>query len=317
MLCMVLTLDPRYPLVWRTPASLQLGVAAPRVVIDPVTPAVERMLDALVHGVTRTGLGMIGRTAGATDTQIDAFVRAVRLALLAPTRRAPTVLVAGSGVTAERVARGLAGAGARVVATSGGSAAAHAAEHEPCDLAVVVAHWVIEPRLHGAWLRRDIPHLPVVIADTAVTLGPFVEPGIGPCLYCLLRTRTETDPAWPAIASQLWGSHSAAETPLLAGEIAGLATRAVLARWADGPARVHEVAEWDMATGRVTRAPRSIHPECTCSTLATGVFTAGSIAAAEPVTGQRGIGSPGDGPRAGWPPSLPPTTRGRVSSVRA
>lgn len=305
MLCMALTLDPRYPLVWRTPTSLQLGVAAPPVVIDPVTTAVERMLDALTHGVTRAGLGMIGRNAGATDDQVDAFVTAVRPALLAPARRAPTVLVAGSGVTADRVARGLAGAGARVVATSGGSAAVHAAEQEPCDLAVVVAHFVIEPRLHGAWLRRDIPHLPVVLEDTAVAVGPFIEPGAGPCLYCLLRERTDVDPAWPAIASQLWGAHSGAETPLLAGEIAAMVTRMVLARWADGAANAHSTLQLDVATGAVRRVPRSIHPACVCSSLAVGA----------PATGPTGIGWPGAAPTAGSPRTLPPTRREPVSSA--
>ncbi|MGV8884628.1 MAG: hypothetical protein ACOH1T_03435 [Microbacteriaceae bacterium] len=264
---MALTLDPRYPLVWRTPHSLQLGVASPPVVIDPVTTAVERMLDALVHGVTLSGLGMIGRDAGASEADVDAFVTRVRPALLASSAPSVTVLVAGSGLTAERIARGLAGAGVRVVATSGGSAAASAAHHEPCDLAVIVAHYVIEPQLHGAWLRRDIPHLPVVIADTSVMIGPFVEPGVGPCLYCLMRARTDADAAWPAIASQLWGAHSAAETPLLAGEIAAIVARLVTARAVGGAAPMHEARELDVATGVVTRVPRAVHPSCECSDL--------------------------------------------------
>jgi hypothetical protein len=37
---MILRLDPRFPMVWRTPTSVQLGIDPPLVILDPVTELV-------------------------------------------------------------------------------------------------------------------------------------------------------------------------------------------------------------------------------------------------------------------------------------
>jgi hypothetical protein len=143
---MVLKLDPRYPLVWRTPTSLQLGVAAPVVVLDDVTPADERIIAALSAGVSRPGLAMIGRAAGASEPDVDAL-----LALMAPALAAPlptpaeAVTITGSGPTVDRVTEALRAAGLTVrVASDADSAGSH-----PCDFAIAVGHFVLAPELHG------------------------------------------------------------------------------------------------------------------------------------------------------------------------
>src|SRR5690606_13892242 len=100
---------------------------------------------------------------------------------------------------------------------------------------VLVGHYVLEPADHGEWLSRDVPHLPIVIGDTGAVVGPFVEPGVGPCLHCLQLHRTDTDAAWPAIAAQLWGRRSAAETPGFAAELASIAHRVLRERHEGGP----------------------------------------------------------------------------------
>ena len=187
---MVVRLDPRYPIVWRSPDSLQIGIAPPRALLDTVTTADEHMIVALGDGISESGLAMLGRAAGATTAQVETLLARVRGALLdapVPPRR---VQVSGAGRTADAVARALAGTG-----LEGGGG-------HP-DLVVLVAQYVVAPEHYGTWLRRDIVHLPVVVLDTTVEIGPFVEPGIGPCLYCLLAEATEMDPAWPAIAAQL------------------------------------------------------------------------------------------------------------------
>jgi len=264
---MVLALDPRYPLVWRTPSSLQLGVSAPPVVLDDVTVATERMLDALSAGVSSSGLMMLGTSAGATELEVAAFLQRVRPALQAPRlpRARPDVLVIGAGHTARRIAEGLAAGGARVVE----STATTPETRLRYALVVLVSHFVVEPALHGVWLRRDIPHLPVVLSDTVVSIGPTVEPGSGPCLYCLLRSRTDADAAWPAIAAQLWGRRSLLDTALVAGEVAALVVRLAEARLRrpDAVATVHNRIELEVASGRITRTPMRVHPECECRDL--------------------------------------------------
>lgn len=81
---MAIRLDPRLPLVWRTPDSLQLGVDRPPVVLSAVSRLDERLLDALGRGISRGGLDMIAATEGATPAHVTQLLDLVRPALLPP-----------------------------------------------------------------------------------------------------------------------------------------------------------------------------------------------------------------------------------------
>ena len=287
---MVLRIDPRYPLVWRSPSSLQLGVADPVVVLHEVSGSDELMISALLTGVSRPGLAMIARGGGSDDAAATALLAAVAPALepTAP-RSTHAVTLVGSGRTADRIAAMLAEEGVRVSIAHDAEAAAATA----CDLAIAVGHYVLAPQLHGLWLRRDVPHLPVVLSDTSTTVGPVVEPGIGPCLYCLQRYRTDADPAWPALSAQLWGRRSPIESTLVAGEIAGIASRAALTRLSAGhAASAHSSTEIDVRSGETTTRLWQPHPECGCTGVSVAV--------------RRESGSPGVG-RGGSRPSSSPS----------
>jgi len=290
---MVLKLDPRYPLVWRSPDGVQFGVASPIATIDGITSADERMIAALTEGVSESGLGMIGRSAGASGLDVAALLQRVRPALAAPGPVAQRVLVSGGGPTADAVTRAVASTG-------------HSLVSEHPDLVVLVANFVVPPALHGAWLRRDVPHLPVVVTDATVEVGPLVEPGIGPCLYCLLRDRTERDRAWPAIAAQLSGKVSAADTPVLAGEVAAIVGRLVSSRLEHGPASVHRALSLDIDSGVISSTEIEARDDCGCLGLA------GPTA-----TGRPGTGSPGVAPVATLHPRRPRSTRAQASSGHA
>jgi bacteriocin biosynthesis cyclodehydratase domain-containing protein len=304
----VLKLDPRFPLVWRSPSSLQFGVDAPPAVLPEVTNADERMIAALVGGVSRSGLSAIGTSAGAAEADVVRLLAAVTPALLParPSARSDSraggsvadssvadssvagslVALSGTGPTAEGIATLLRANGIRVAVNEEATGPTIPDPAIPDaaipnlaipDLAIIVAQFVVEPELHGLWLRRDVPHLPVVFGDTAVRIGPLVEPGRGPCLHCLERERTDADPAWPAIASQLWGRSSPAETALAASETAALATRLALARLAPArPANAPSLDELlpaatslhlDVDSGRISRRTWRPHPECACLAL--------------------------------------------------
>lgn len=47
-----------------------------------------------------------------------------------------------------------------------------------------------------------VPHLPVVLLERSVRLGPFVVPGVTPCLGCLDALLTAYDPAWSVLVPQ-------------------------------------------------------------------------------------------------------------------
>ena len=264
---MVLKLDPRLAIVWRDPFSLQFGVDPARVVLRDITTVQERMIAALASGISRSGLGMIARAGGGRDEDAAELLERMEpvLATAAPTRPAPLIAVVGKGQTTERIANVLAQSGARVEV----GAQAH---DDPCDLGIVVGHYVLDPDSYGFWLRRDVPHLPVIFGDDTVAVGPLVEPGTTPCLYCLEHHRRDAVPQWSAIASQLWGRRSTSETPLASREVAAMVGRMALRRLAEGPepAAIGAAAtsfRLFVETGEVVRREWMPHPDCGCIRL--------------------------------------------------
>jgi bacteriocin biosynthesis cyclodehydratase domain-containing protein len=267
---MTLTLDRRYPLVWRSPDSLQLGVDNPPVVLESVEPGHERMLAALAVGLTPAGLQLIGHDAGLSYAQIEQFRHAIEPALVAPSSpdMVRHVVVSGVGPTVDRLILRLAEAGLEAHPTGQEPEAAVATSQlNSADFAIVVSHFVVDPQFRSLWLRRDIPHLPIVFSDTSVTIGPMIEPGNGPCLYCLELHHRDADSAWPALATQLFGKRSAAETPFLASDVAVMATRAVHSRSTDTSHSAAISLTVDASTGEVTQHTRVRHPDCSCDGL--------------------------------------------------
>jgi bacteriocin biosynthesis cyclodehydratase domain-containing protein len=254
---MVLQVNPRFPLVWRSPSSLQFGIESPVVSLENVSPTQERLIAALVSGVTRPGLDFIAETAHADQKELAELLSLLKPVLgSTPPAAAGSVAVIGTTRTAARIRSAAASAGLTVVAPD-----------TRADLGILVCHYVVEPELFGYWLSRDIPHLPIVFSDTGAHVGPIVEPGSGPCLYCMVRHRTDADPAWPAIASQLWGRTSPVEGALVTAEVAALAMRLTALRLAGRPAATATELFLDAATGQVSRREWAQHPECGCAAL--------------------------------------------------
>lgn len=258
---MALKLDPRWPLVWRNPFSVQLGIDPPLVRLDDLTDVEERMLSALAVGVTLPGLALICR---GDTAQRDWLLKRLAPVLLVDETPAPLPLVAvsGSGPLVDELTRVLANSGVRVVV------AEHASDLEQSspDLAVLVGDFVLAPASHSVWLRRDIPHVPVVSSDTGVTIGPVIEPGDGPCLLCVELHRRDEDAAWPAVATQLLGRRTTTPT-LVSVETAATLTRLVLGRLHFGPTASLSV-RIDAATGERTTTSWTQHPECGCRGIA-------------------------------------------------
>ena len=74
---------------------------------------------------------------------------------------------------------------------------------KPPDLVVLAAMGALPPDAGEPWLRRGIPHLPLVVQGHRVQVGPLIVGGNGPCLTCLDLHRRDRDAAWPAVLSQL------------------------------------------------------------------------------------------------------------------
>lgn len=267
---MVLKLDGRYATVWRDPFSLQFGIDPVQAVLREVSTADERMIAALGSGVSRSGLDMIASSSGASEQDVSRLLRQLKSLLMSePAERSTArVSIVGEGETAQRIAHTLALAGASVSLSA-------AATDEDSDLGIAIGHYVLDPESYGFWLRRDLPHLPVVFGDDSVLIGPLVEPGRSPCLYCLEHYRRDADASWSAIASQLWGRRTRSETPLVSVEVAARVARLVTQRLDHGrpSARSMTARSFRLAvdSGEVTRRDWMPHPDCGCVALPAGV----------------------------------------------
>ena len=273
---MTLRLDPRHPVVWRSPDSIQVGIDRPLVVITAVSDGLERMLAALFVGVPRSGALMIGREGGASDEAILELLGALRPALLVTDESLPSTAPPSTAASPEQDAAPLAvcvdGAGptgALIGSLLGTLGLRLAGADDPgTGLAVVVGHYALEPERHGHWLRRDIPHLPVVFSDSEVRIGPLVEPGVGPCLYCLELAHLDSDPAWAAIACQLLSRRAPTETPRVSLDVAGRVAGISHDRLVLGRSTLTETAlVIDAESGTLTRRAYRPHERCGCRTV--------------------------------------------------
>ncbi len=349
---MVIRLNPRYPLVWRSPDTIQFGIDRPLVVVPGVTMALERVIAALRTGVPRSGAMMLGRQAGASDAEISTLLLELRPALLttpettqettqattqattsattpettqatapatapettsgttsetAPARGelpritavpdlsasasctfpatepVQAVCVDGQGPTADRLRALFSDLGIPVPAT----------DADP-GLAVVIGHYALAPGRHGRWLRRDIPHLPVVFSDSEVRVGPLIEPGTGPCLYCLELTHVDEDPAWPAIAGQLLMREALTETARTSIDVAVRVAGLVQDRLGSGRSELTATSlAIDANTRAVSRRAHRPHERCGCRSLPENVIAlAGNAAASQtPPNSSRAVGA--------------------------
>ncbi|TQL53210.1 bacteriocin biosynthesis cyclodehydratase domain-containing protein [Subtercola boreus] len=303
-----LRLDPRFPVVWRSPTCLQIGVDRPRALFPAVSPAEERMLHALARGVTADGLRMIGARSRGGGRAVARLLDRVAPALLGSASGAPgrmaglVVSLSADSPAAAPIAQLFGALGAEVVPGEQRSAGEQSAGEQPAgepriDLAVIVSSWFTPPAEAAAWLRDDVPHVDVVFSDAEVTIGPFVTPGTGACLHCRERYRIDSDGSWPAIAGQLLGRSAPTEVPLtIARAVPLLASFCLEERESPaGPLAGSRVLHLDALTGAVSETRQGVHPECACRALP-GTSTGrapGSDSPRSPPTRASAAGGPG------------------------
>ena len=86
----VLRINPRLPLVWRNPSTLQIGVDPPVVVIDNLSEGALMLLEALVKGLTPPGATLLAGEAGVPLQECQRILQALDPALTAA-RETPLV----------------------------------------------------------------------------------------------------------------------------------------------------------------------------------------------------------------------------------
>lgn len=274
----MLTLDPAAPLLWRSPTSLQLGVAPVLAVLPEVSGVAESVLAALRTGASRAELDLLGppdAVGALLDRLRPALVtvrndRPVPVRLTAP--RPAHIDVDGPDDLVRSIGGGLHLLGHPVRRTAGSDLpGAPGGSDLPGGSGVVVlaAHHVLSPHRAARWMTRDVPHLPVIVLDQAALVGPLVVPGSTACLRCADEHRLDDDPAWPAIGAQLLRRRPAglAADPRVLAEVVAVLGRALSGDPAAGPLAGVEV-RIDGRSGAVSRRDRPWHERCLCRSLA-------------------------------------------------
>ncbi|GAA1851838.1 ThiF family adenylyltransferase [Myceligenerans crystallogenes] len=213
--------------------------------------------------VAITGLGRIGSVIAL----LLAAAGVGRLALVDP-RPVQTADTGLGALTEQDVGQARDEALARVVA--GRSPAVEVltdGDPEP-DLAVVVESRATLPARFARLMSAGIPHLPIVVREADVVVGPLVRPGHSTCVGCLDAVRADQDGDWHLIGAQLRRGPEQPQEAALSALAAATAAGQVLAQL-DGhrPTAVGSCLEISLpeCLPRVRRVDP--HPRCGCITL--------------------------------------------------
>jgi bacteriocin biosynthesis cyclodehydratase domain-containing protein len=147
--------------------------------------------------------------------------------------------------------------------------------NRPATEPVLVLLGVGEPRrdLTDPLMREAIPHLVVRLREGEAVVGPFVLPGLTPCLRCLDSHLADEDPSWPLLVQQYAlatrsdradGVPEPVDAPLAAAAVAWAARE--LAAYAEGraPATLGRTVTLAARGAEPETRPWWPHPRCGC-----------------------------------------------------
>lgn len=136
------------------------------------------------------------------------------------------------------------------------------------DVVVVTEPHAAHPARYQRLLGLGVPHLPVVVREADVVVGPLVRPGRSACVGCVDLARGDADRDWPALAAQLRKAPEPTHEATLAAVAAATAAGQVLAQL-DGhrPTAVGACLEISLPAGLPRARPAEPHPRCGCVVL--------------------------------------------------
>lgn len=248
-------------MVRRGPGVVQVGTDPKHaVVIDSLPEALVDVLLVLDGRHTVAELGERLEERGEDPAQLTDVLLSLEEAGLLGTgspAKGATVAVHGAGHLALSITSLLAESSIRL---------AHNA-----DLVVLAATLVPDPGLVSALMASRTPHLAVRVREGVGIVGPLVLPGRTSCLNCADLHRSDQDPAWPVIATQLAGKPASSDV-LFASGTAALAVVQTLesliyvrGRDLAPPPVLNATLELDLVAGVAERRSWYPHPDCQCS----------------------------------------------------
>lgn len=237
----MIRIDPRVAVCWLTPTTVRIGRDRALATIEHVDPSREHALGLLRLGVSREHLAAV-----LGDDNAAALLAEVAGAV-APEARPLTIAVNGVGALANTIRGTLAAEG-------------HDIRLRRATLLIFVSLAAVPASTSQRAMASDRVHLPVVVGDQTIEVGPLVVPGRSACRRCADLGRLDRDPD----RRRAWGEIP--ETEPSSGEIAQtVATVAQLARAISrGTVRPGVITTIDRTTLGTVTETIDPHPQCGC-----------------------------------------------------
>ncbi|GAB3263333.1 ThiF family adenylyltransferase [Arthrobacter pigmenti] len=155
------------------------------------------------------------------------------------------------------------------------------------DLVISISNDVTDDRLQAELMHREHPHLPVVLRDRDILIGPLVIPGQTACIECVDRHRADQDPQWLNICRTMRlraaaNNSTGPEESALALSAAGPAVlqSLLLIDGVNRPSGWSTVVQLRAADGSNITQSYQPHPDCGCMDASHPVTAPGRISAA-------------------------------------
>ncbi|MFD9965174.1 TOMM precursor leader peptide-binding protein [Amycolatopsis sp. NPDC058986] len=138
------------------------------------------------------------------------------------------------------------------------------------ELVLLTDAVVPAPEVVDELMTAGTPHLPVRVRDGTGIVGPLVVPGRSSCLHCADLHRTDLEPCWPRVASQLIRHDQHPDLGAVQATAAlGVAqAMRLLSPSETAPPVWNATLEIDAFEGKVRRRVWVPHPRCGCGASA-------------------------------------------------
>ena len=258
--------------VRRAPGEVQFGMSPTNgIVLAGLTEAESELLMSLSASAGTARDVTLAERFGVPLERVVDFIGALQgNGLLVPEvidAAAHRLCVPGRGTVVELVREHLTSAGVGILVNPDPT------DHETTDLAVLCSRDAIAPDEGVVWQRARIAHLPVVLRDGEVIIGPLIHPGVSACLRCLDLHRRDRDHAWPRILSQISTPTSDLGSSVDALPAQAHTIAALVAMLAQESLATHQVApgvSWQISLPwpEVRTRVWTPHPHCDCLSVA-------------------------------------------------
>lgn len=138
------------------------------------------------------------------------------------------------------------------------------AEEAGVDVALVVASGAVEPWRVQPHADAGTPVVPVTVRDLDVVVGPLLaHPGL--CVRCMHLALTDSDPRWPAVATQVAAQAAPNLDPVVTSLAAATAVHQAVALMDGRPAAITGMSVHVDGVHPIPRFQRwQAHPRCGC-----------------------------------------------------